>query len=121
MQWFSANFNWEELEKAPESTGLYDARELHWPPTNDRRRLWLILYRMPPDGPEDSSEPGLALAGACKHGSTLRPEGRLTPTAAYTLCCCMELKAQDDPQAPDEPSTAAGLRILREHNPDLKD
>jgi hypothetical protein len=105
-----------ELGAPPDEVFIADTRELFWPPTNDRRQLWVIGYKHRSEG-EPVEDYGLV-------GSTtwaMFSEPRVSkPTDIYAIHCCWELQGNDDPRAPSERSVAAGLRILAENNPEFR-
>lgn len=96
-----------EFGSPPQTLALIDSRELHWPPTNDRRRLWLVRYRYEPD------TEGVGLVGSIT--SSLRPETSpmMAPDDLYALHCCWELQVNRDPRAPGRRSVEEGRRLLQ--------
>jgi len=94
-----------ELGRAPDKLEVYDTRILHWPPTNDRRRLWLLRY-------EKGGEAGLGLVGSITFALFGESTADLSPEDAYALHCCWELQMNGDPRAPAERTIAAGRALL---------
>jgi hypothetical protein len=105
-----------ELGEPPESVAIADARELYWPPTNDRRRLWVIRFAHMSDG-QPVEDYGLVGSITWAMFGDSRPQH---PMEVYALHCCWELQTNDDPRAPSERSVAAGRRILGDYNPEMQ-
>ena len=120
----------------PTRLTLLDTRELHWPPTNDRRRLWLFeyAYQTDPDdgdpedgdpedgdgdeGDEDEAEVALSLIGGAAPMTLWEESADLSPEDALGLFCARALLcANDDPFAPVDPTAAGGRARLRVANP----
>ena len=105
-----------ELGRLPDAFEQIDTRELFWPPTNDRRHVWIFQYTSL--DPEGVKEPEI---GKCMYGSV--PWALFSETSAmmnaedvYALHCCLELKWNKDPRAPKERGVEAGRAILAEYN-----
>jgi len=105
-----------ELGVPPEDVSVADTRELFWPPTNDRRRLWVIRYKHRADG-ELVEDYGLVGSTTWAMFGSSAVRG---PLDVYAVHCCWELQANEDPRAPTDLSTAAGHRILAERNPEFR-
>jgi hypothetical protein len=105
-----------ELGEPPEDVSIADTRELYWPPTNDRRRLWVIRYTHRADG--ELAE-GFGLVGSTTWAMFGESPDQ-DPMDVYAIHCCWELQGNDDPRAPSERSAAAGRRILAERNPEFR-
>jgi hypothetical protein len=128
-----------EFDRPPDEIALYDTRELYWPPTGDRRQLWLfkfryiwneeeweayneskdemtpeVLHQMACEKPGEQA--GLGMVGSVTFGlfGEVKPDTPLEH--AYALHCCWELRANNDPRAPEKRSVEAGLKLLREFN-----
>ncbi len=108
-----------EFGKPPDAIELYDTREIFWPPTEDRRQVWLFKYRYLPGGRRKKEDVNLGMVG----GVTMSLFGESLPTAdpvdAYALHCCWELQVRENPRAPKERTVELGRKILAEHNPAL--
>jgi hypothetical protein len=108
-----------EFGEPPNDIELYDTRELFWPPTEDRRQVWLFKYRYLPGGRRKKEDVNLGMVG----GVTMSLFGESLPTAdpvdAYALHCCWELQVRENPRAPKERTVELGRKILAEHNPAL--
>jgi hypothetical protein len=113
-----------EFGRVPDHLDLYDTRELVWPPTNDRRRVWLFkfTYYAEPDGtsyktPTAGDVTGVGMVGSVTY--VLRDEDTAgqPPLDVYALHCCWELQINKDLRAPGQRSAHAGRQILREYNP----
>lgn len=102
-----------EYGRPPDELHLVDHRELHWPPTNDRRRFWLFRYAYHlPQTPQPESHFGLV--GSLTF--SLRTPTNLPPEDVYALHCCWELQARNDPRAPQELSVEHGRALLQQAN-----
>jgi hypothetical protein len=101
---------------------LHDTRERHWPPTNDRRQLWLFRYRYQPSQPEDGSESddleddAVGMVGSITMALFGEPTAELPPEDVYALHCCWELESNNDSRAPCRRSVKAGRKILADHD-----
>lgn len=94
-----------ELGEVPDQLELYDTRVLDWPPTNDRRRVWLFSWAKGDDR-------GLAMVGSITFALFGEATADLSPEDAYALHCCWELSMNGDARAPKERSIAAGRKLL---------
>ena len=101
-----------EFGRTPDAIEVADTRELVWPPTNDRRRLWLIRYRYEPDEPGGSADEGIGLVGSITFALFGEATVDLSPDELYALYCSWELQVRGAPNAPSERSVAAGRAIL---------
>lgn len=107
-----------EMGRPPDELTQVDTRELYWPPTRDRRRVWLFRYHYAaPDGGEPKV--GHGMVGSVTFALFGEDNVDLTAEEVYALHCAWELKVNRDPRAPAERTVEAGLRILAEHNPDI--
>lgn len=92
-----------EFGETPESIELWDRRVLDWPPTGDRRELFLFHYRYPVYvyGQEAQWEEGVGLVGSVTFSLTndTRPPPEGTPEDAYVEHCLWELGQEGDPRA----------------------
>jgi hypothetical protein len=114
----------QEFGRPPDEITLLDSRELYWPPTRDRRRLWLLGYRfdVDPTTAADAKshaayEIGVGLVGSITFSLLGETRPDMTPEDIYALHCCWELEYRDDPRAPPERSIQAGRLILARHQP----
>jgi hypothetical protein len=105
----------QEFGRAPDSIEIYDQRTIHWPPTNDRRPLWLLKYTYEPT---DGGEPvtGIGMVGSITFSLFGETTSEMTPEELYALHCCWELEATGDPRAPEERTVRAGLLMLAAQN-----
>ncbi len=108
-----------EFNRPPDELVAVDDRELHWPPTDDRRRVWLFRYRYWPLGADDASFEGLGMVGSVTYALADEDTEHLSVAEAYGLHCAWELEMMDDARAPPFRDPKAGLRILRAANPGL--
>ncbi|HYH97042.1 hypothetical protein [Hyalangium sp.] len=92
-----------EFGEEPESIELWDRRVLDWPPTADRRELFLFRYRYPSYvyGRDEESEEGVGLVGSVTFSLTgdTKPPPEGTPEDAYVAHCLWELQQERDPRA----------------------
>lgn len=100
----------QEYGRPPEEIELYDTRVLFWPPTDDRRRLWLFKYVYREVGKQD--ETGVGLVGSVTFALFGETTTALSPEDIYALHCCWELEVNSDPRAPRKRTIAAGKKIL---------
>jgi hypothetical protein len=99
-----------EFGEEPESIELWDRRVLDWPPTGDRRELFLFRYRYPSYvyGQDEEWEEGVGLVGSVTFSLTneTKPPPEGTPEDAYVAHCLWELRQERDPRgetlSPDE-------------------
>lgn len=105
-----------EMGRPPDEIQLADARELHWPPTRDRRRLWTFRYRYD-QGAGEAAEEGYGLVGSVTWAMFGTNTIELSLDDVYALHCAWELQHAEDPRAPEDVSVAAGREILAKYNP----
>ncbi len=105
-----------EYGKPPDAIELYDTRELFWPPTNDRRKLWLFKYRYVAWGRRLKEVTGLGMVGSVTFALVGESTADMAPIDAYALHCCWELHVNEDPREPGKRSAEVGRKILAEHN-----
>ena len=101
-----------EFGRIPDELELFDTREIFWPPTNDRRQVWLFKYRYLPEEPGGESEVGIGMVGSITFVLFGEATDNLSPEDVYALHCCWELQFKDDPRAPEERSIEIGRQIL---------
>jgi len=104
----------QEFGRPPTRMEILDTRELHWPPTEDERRLWLVKYTY--DEPGEETDIGVGMVGSITFALFGEATIELSPEDIYGLHCCWELQAREDPRAPEERTPAIGRQILAEHN-----
>ncbi len=115
-QWLSDP---EELASVPDTIEQIDSRELFWPPTNDRRTVYLFRYHYDADGPDAPEVNGIGMVGSVTFALFGEDLPTLKPAEVYALHCCWELQLNKDKRAPAERSVEAGLKILEAENPSL--
>jgi hypothetical protein len=112
--------NWlahpNEFGRPPDKIELYDTRDLYWPPTKDKRRVWLAKYTF---SDEKGGEPerGVGMVGSVTFALFGEATIDLSPEDIYGLYCCWEMQWKKDTRAPKERSAEAGRTILGRHNP----
>jgi len=110
-----------EFGEEPASIELWDRRVLDWPPTGDRRELFLFRYGYPSYvyGQEEELEEGVGLVGSVTFSLTgdTKPLPEGTPEDAYVAHCLWELRQERDPRA--ETLTPDQVRALLGFPPKL--
>ncbi len=101
-----------EYGRPPNAIELIDSREIFWPPTNDRRRLWIVAYRYDSGGPGGEIEQGVGLVGSITFGLHEEVTREMPLEDIYALHCCWELEVNHDPRAPTVRSILAGRSLL---------
>jgi hypothetical protein len=102
-----------EFGRPPDEIVQYDMRELNWPPTGRRHRLWLFKFHYTArDGEPDHDSIGLVGSDTFALHET---SATLAPEDVYGLHCCFEMR--NDPRVPKEWSAAAGRKLIAEVNP----
>lgn len=102
-----------EFGAFPDALRVYDTRELFWPPTNDRRRLWLIEYTYEPSEDRETRDVGIGMVGSITFALFGETTAEMSPEDLYGIHCAWELETNGDPRAPEERTAAAGRRLLR--------
>lgn len=105
-----------EFGRPPDEIELIDRRELFWPPTGDRRPVWLCRYAYD-DAEDERSEEGIGMVGSVTFALFGEATADMPPEDVYGLHCAWELELNDHPAAPPQPTAEAGRRILARHNP----
>jgi hypothetical protein len=111
----------DEMGRAPDAIEQVDSRELFWPPTGDRRTVYLFRYRYDSKDADVPGAAGLGMVGSVTFALFGEDLPTLKPAEAYALHCCWELQRDKNPLAPQERSVAAGLKLLSPQNPALAD
>jgi hypothetical protein len=106
-----------EMGSPPHDIRQVDARELFWPPTNDRRKLWVFRYEYPPRDGKTEPEIGHGMVGSVTFALFGESTPKLSAEQVYGLHCAWELECRGDPRAPQKRTPEAGVQILREYNP----
>ncbi|PSB56734.1 HEAT repeat domain-containing protein [Chamaesiphon polymorphus] len=101
----------QEFGRAPDLLELFDTRTIYWPPTDDKRTVWLFKYAY-----YQQNITGLGMVGSITFALFSETTTELSPEEAYALHCCWELEIKQDRRAPKSRTIAAGLKILRKHN-----
>jgi hypothetical protein len=111
--WLSAP---NEYGRPADEITEYDARVLNWPPTGDRRKLWIFKYRYAPDAARDEAEVNVGLVGSIIFSLFFVTSADMKPDEIYALHCCWELRTRGDPGVPEEISAAYGRKMLAKAN-----
>ena len=103
---------------------LHDTRVLYWPPTRDRRRLWIFRYRydVPPEDHLEATghgcrDTGVGLVGSITFSLLGETRPDMCPEDIYALHCCWELEHRGDDRCPGDRSVEAGRQLLAQHQP----
>jgi hypothetical protein len=110
----------QEYERPPDKIELYDKRILFWPPTNDRRAVWLFKYTYLPVKEGEELEIGIGMVGSYTFALWGEVTPDMSPEDVYGIHCCWELETNEDRRAPAERTAAAGRRILSKQNKGFK-
>ncbi len=102
-----------EYGTPPTDITVYDTRELHWIPTDDRRRVWLFRYTYAGHNPDGSDEVGLGMVGSITFALFGETNPDMSAEDVYGIHCCWELEVNDDPRAPKQRSAKAGRKLLK--------
>lgn len=106
-----------ELGSPPHEIRQVDTRELFWPPTNDRRKLWVFRYEYPPRDGKSEPEIGHGMVGSVTFALFGESTPDLSAEQIYGLHCSWELEKNRDARAPQKRTVEAGVQILKEYNP----
>jgi hypothetical protein len=105
-----------EFGEPPDEIDVYNSCKLFWPPSNDRRRVWLVRYRYRAGPNREQEEIGVGMVGSTTFALFGETTVEMSPDEIYALHCCWELQTKRDPRAPRELSVKAGKRILDKYN-----
>lgn len=108
-----------ENGRPPDEIAVYDTRVLNWPPTGDRRQLWILKYRYEPDEWDPEGDTGVGLVGSTTFSLFFVTSAEMNPEEIYALHCCWELQMMGDPAAPKEISAEYGRKKLASTNPEF--
>jgi len=108
-----------EFGKPPDQIIQYDSRILYWPPTGDKRKVWLFKYTYEPTEEGEERDIGISMVGSVTFAIFGESTENLTPEEVYGLHCAWELERNNDPRVPKKISPKAGLEILRQYNKDF--
>ena len=108
-----------EFGAYPDEIEIFDSRVLYWPPTKDKRKLWLIKYAYK-NWNEGKGEIVVGMVGSVTFALFGEDTENLSPEDIYGLHCLWELRQQTD-DAEDVPTiertAVAGREILAKSNP----
>jgi hypothetical protein len=110
----------DEIGRPPDTIRLFDARELYWPPTRDRRSVWLFQYSYDVEGDaSDTShgryDVGIGMVGTITFSLMGETHPNMSAEDIYALHCCWELDYRSDELAPAARDVAAGRKLLAQH------
>lgn len=108
-----------ELGRPAKSVEVTGTWEVLWPPTGDRRRLWVLhyVYETTGDAGASQEEAGQGLVGSVTFSLLRTDTASLPPLHVLALHCCWELERRG--QLKGESSVEAGLDLLLASNPKL--
>jgi hypothetical protein len=101
-----------EYGRPPDKIELADSKEIFWPPTQDRRRLWVFRYNY---AEEDGTHDGFGMTGSITWSMMGDPPLK-TPDEVYAMHCVWEMQHNEDPSAPSKRTVQHGRKILRQFN-----
>lgn len=111
----------DEFGRAPDEIVLFDSRVLYWPPTRDRRQLWLFAYRyfvdenIPSEPAHNKYDQGVGMVGSLTFSLLGETSPQMPAEDIYALHCCWELEHQGHSQAPPGRDIEAGRLLLSAH------
>ncbi len=129
--------NPDEFGRPPDRVELVDTRELDWPPTRDRRPLWIVRFEFDSEshpvrddheaiGQDDderteptpheeqptSPQGGIGLVGSIPFALFGETDPSMSPEDIYAIHCCWEMQVRDLPDAPARRTIEDGRRLL---------
>jgi hypothetical protein len=107
-----------EFNCVPDELELVDSRELYWPPTQDRRKLWLIKY-IYHDYLGERKE-GVACSGSTTIALFEETSPDMPPLEIYARHCRYELQSGEEKHQYADLAVQDCLAMLLSKNPDLK-
>jgi hypothetical protein len=105
-----------EYGRPPDWIEQVDTRELLWPPTRDRRQLWVFRYRYVDDD-GDMMDDCYGLVGSITWSMLDYSKGSGSIEDVYAQHCAWELIHNEDTEAPPQVQVSTGKRILQKYNP----
>jgi hypothetical protein len=99
-----------EFGQPPTEIEVYDTRELFWPPTKDRRRLWLLRYTYKNWTSDGQDNVGVGMVGSQTFALFGETSADMCPEDIYGLHCCWELQDRRAPST--EQRAKAGRKLL---------
>lgn len=116
--WLTNEF---ERGQPPNEVEVVDRREMVWPPTGDRRKLWLLRFLYRGSFPYRASLEGIGLVGSLTHSLPSRETQTLPgmpPLDLYAIYASSELVRRGDPRAPQRPEDwlRVGRQLLESAN-----
>ena len=114
--------NWlshpNEFGRPPDNIELYDTRILYWPPTKDKRKVWLFKYTYEPKNKGEEKDSGISMVGSVTFAFFEDVPENMNPENVYGLHCAWEIKRKKGPIL-EEIDSQDGLMILRKYNEDI--
>jgi hypothetical protein len=105
-----------EYNKPPDKIELFDKRELYWPPTEDKRKVWLFKYTYEPDKDRKDADVGIGMVGSITFALFGAETANLSPEDVYALHCDMELREGRSRRELETYNPEDGRKILRKYN-----
>lgn len=104
-----------EFGAYPDKAEIYDKRELFWPPTKDKRVLYIIKYVYKNYNDDNTDETGVGMVGSITF-SLFEVDNidKLKPAEIYAIYCNWELEKKN------YEDIKSGLNLLRKYNKDFK-
>ena len=81
-----------ELGKAPDEVEVYDQRELAWPPDGERKRLWLLRYRINDETGLEKDDVDVGLVGSITFCLFTYKLEQRPPEDGYAIHCYCEMR-----------------------------
>lgn len=109
-----------EYRRPPEKIEILNSRVLFWPPANQQKALYLLKYAYTGGHEDDTDLMGVGLL--IDNNISVLPREDLVALPAesiYGIYCSYALIEANDPRAPGECSSEAGLEILRRYQSDI--
>lgn len=115
VEWFSHP---AEMSRPPDEATILDSRELNWPPTGDKRRLWAVKGVFKPQSADEKEEVHVALTGSSTFCLFGRTTATMTPEQILLLHCHWEMETEGDN---GEIPIQKALEALQKANPGMFD
>lgn len=101
-----------EFTEPPTHIEVFDTRELHWPPANETRQVWLLRYTYAGHNDDGTDFVGVGMFGSIPMTLVGETDPAMSPEDVYGLHCCWELQVTEDPRAPERRTAKAGRELL---------
>ncbi len=108
-----------EMGRHPEELIIVDNRELAWPPTADKRRLWVVKCVFKAQKPEDKEEVHIGVTGSSTFCLFERTSATMTPEQILLIHCQWEMEREEDDEK--KVTFEQALEALKKANPGIFD